>query len=144
MPTYIGPYEVLEIEGGGQQNRRLKLPEVLQSDLKGNNVFHVSKMKIAKERYEEFDSSIHVPPPKQIDENGEEKFYVESIVNFEDRRNGRYFRVKWYGYNEEHNSWEPADNLTNATEYIKEFFKTNPSAVNPNQRIRKERNATRR
>jgi len=44
------------------------------------------------------------------------------------------YRVKWKGYIDKHNTWEPAPNLKNAPRMIKEFHKRHPAAPGPAHR----------
>jgi hypothetical protein len=87
--------------------------------------------------------TIHVPPPKlkkgenNTSDDDNEEYYVEKVLAYEDRKNGRYFRLKWKGYDESYNSWEPADNLTHAKESIEEFMKNKPKEVNKKQTLRR-------
>ena len=46
------------------------------------------------------------------------EFFIESIINFEgsfEKLNSLRFRIKWLGYDETHNTWEPWKNLRKAT-----------------------------
>ena len=65
------------------------------------------------------------PPPDLID--GEEEYEVERIVNH--RRHGRTRRlqylVKWKGYPESDNTWEPADQV-HASELVKLYHRHSP------------------
>ena len=65
------------------------------------------------------------PPPDLID--GEEEYEVEHIVNH--RRHGRarqlQYLIKWKGYPESDNTWEPADQV-HALELIKLYHKHSP------------------
>ena len=65
------------------------------------------------------------PPPDLID--GEEEYEVERIVNH--RRHGRARRlqylIKWKGYPESDNTWEPADQI-HAPELIKLYHRHSP------------------
>ena len=38
------------------------------------------------------------------------------------------FLVKWSGYADDYNTWEPEANCANSHNIIKEFYKSNPSA----------------
>jgi len=38
------------------------------------------------------------------------------------------FLVKWSGYTDEYNTWEPEANCANSCDIINEFYKFNPSA----------------
>lgn len=46
------------------------------------------------------------------------EFEVERVVGHRDVRGSRQYLVKWKGYGEFENSWEPAANLANAPERI--------------------------
>jgi hypothetical protein len=99
MPLYIGPYEVLEVCGHDKQNRKLKITETLRSRFKhkGSDTFHVSKLKTAWSRANDFDITNDLPPPSTI-VNGEEEFHIENIVEYDCQNDGNYFRIKWLGY----------------------------------------------
>lgn len=58
------------------------------------------------------------PKPMQplptIDEEGEEVYEVERILDSRDRRGRREYLVSWKDFGPEHNSWELVKNLTGA------------------------------
>ena len=39
------------------------------------------------------------------------------------------FLVKWSSYTDDYNTWEPEANCANSRDIIKEFYKSNPSAL---------------
>ena len=123
LSPYVGPFEVEDVCGTNKLNRKLKLSSTLKKRLK-HDEFRVSRLKLAWDEKSPFDFSIHVPPPTQ---DGE--FTVEAIVGYNDGRYGREFLVKWLGYEEKFNTWEPEANMENASESIKEFMITNPQPI---------------
>ena len=77
---------------------------------------------------EEHGPSFTNPPPDLI--KGEEEYEVEQILASRKHGHGRklQYLVKWAGYAESHNSWEPVENV-NVPELVKEFHHQNPAAV---------------
>jgi hypothetical protein len=138
MPLYIGPYEVLEVCGHDKQNRKLKITETLRSRFKhkGSDTFHVSKLKTAWSRANDFDITNDLPPPSTIID-GEEEFHVEKIIEYDCQNDGNYFRIKWLGY--ENTTIEHESMLENAQETLKKFMATNPTPVNLSRRQRREK-----
>jgi hypothetical protein len=71
------------------------------------------------------------PPPDEIE--GEEEYEVESIID--SRAYGRHktlqYLVKWQGYGEEENSWEPASSVKNAAEEVTGFHERHPEKPGP-------------
>ena len=70
-----------------------------------------------------------MPPPPDI--IGDEPHYeVQTILDVRRGNKGRKrqmeYLIKWKGYDNEHNSWEPKKNLTSCKELITEFHKRNP------------------
>ena len=63
------------------------------------------------------------PPPDLIE--GEQEWEVERILDTRRYRSQLQFLIKWKGYSNAHNSWEPEKNL-NATELVKEYYLCNP------------------
>ena len=69
------------------------------------------------------------PEPEVVD--GEEFWEVDKILD--SRISGRWkklqFLVRWKGYSEGHESWEPEGNLVGTSdEAIADFYRTHPSA----------------
>jgi hypothetical protein len=105
----------------------------LPSELKIHPVFHVSKLKIAKEmesgQFPARDiesASNHRPPPEFINEDGEEVWEVEAILNrrmvlYGRNKKREEYLVKWRGYPVYEATWEPASNLQQAQQAINEF-----------------------
>ncbi len=95
-------------------------------------VFHASLLMPYKE------TPIHgtnfpEPPPDLIE--GEPEWEVDQIVNTRCYQNQTQFLIKWKGYSNTHNSWEPEKNL-NATELVEEYYKCNPRSVGAEEQIK--------
>src|SRR6266702_1459670 len=95
-------------------------------------VFHASLLMPYKE------TPIHgtnfPEPPSDLIE-GEPEWEVEQIVNTRCYRNQTQFLIKWKGYSDAHNSWEPEKNL-NTTELVREYYKRNPRSVGAKEWIK--------
>jgi hypothetical protein len=106
----------------------LKLP----SQWRIHPVFHASLLMPYKE------TPIHgenfpEPPPDLVE--GEQEWEIEQILETRRHRNQLQFLVKWKGYSDAHNSWEPEKNL-NTTESIKEYYQHNPRSIGAEKWIR--------
>ena len=65
------------------------------------------------------------PAPELIDDH--EEYEVESILDSRmSGRQGLQYLVKWKGYGNEENSWEPERNLTNAQALLREYHHNHP------------------
>jgi hypothetical protein len=66
------------------------------------------------------------PPPDLVD--GLEEFEVEKILDSRRRRRQLQYLVKWKGYPDADNTWEPAIHL-HAPDVVQDFHAAHPSAV---------------
>jgi hypothetical protein len=100
---------------------QLKLPPAW----KIHNVFHASLLTPYKEttinsnKYQE-------PIPDLVD--GQPEWEVELILDARKRCQQLQYLVRWKGFSEVHDSWEPLANI-NADQLIKKFYQENPSAI---------------
>jgi hypothetical protein len=46
-------------------------------------------------------------------------------------RDPLFYLVRWVGYGPDHNSWEPASNLTHASDLLADFHTANPTRPSP-------------
>ena len=115
----LGPFEVTERVG--DLDYRLALPPAL----KLHNVFHVDRL--SPWRGNEVNGRTP-PPPDPIEVDGEEEYEVDRILDSRRYRNQLQYLVRWKGYGEGKDSWEPAKNLDNAPEAVADFHRRNPSA----------------
>jgi hypothetical protein len=103
---------------------RLDLP----SSWKIFNTFHASLLSPYQETAEH-GPNFPEPPPDLID--GNEKYEVEQILG--ERTHGRWkkkqYLIKWKGYSQVHNSWEPTENV-NAPDLVKEYLHKSGTRVN--------------
>ena len=139
LPTFIGPYEILRVCGHGDLNRKVALPATLKAKLKGTDVFHVDRLKAAHWNPEKgLSLSDDLPPPTMAAGQGqdaarvnddEQHFYVERVVAWQDHKNGRQFKVRFKGYDQESDLWYSQEDLPHAKEAIAKFMQTNPRPV---------------
>ena len=110
-PKFVGPFKILEEISGTAY--KVELPH----NMKIHPVFHVSLLK----PYKETDNFVRQTPPlpEIIDEK--EEYEVETILDKNIVKRKIYYLVKWKGYPSYDATWEPAENLVNAPEKIKEF-----------------------
>jgi len=107
-PKFIGPFKILDMVPGSNNAARLALPA---SYSRIHPVFHVSLLK-------PYHVDVHCTPPtpEPLVEDGVPMYSVEKILSTRVRRNGKRkvqeFLIKWLGYDDAHNSWEPRKNLT--------------------------------
>ena len=108
---------------------KLKLP----STMRIHPVFHISLLERAVE-----DETLHPSPssPPPIVVEGQSYWEIEAIVNSRLRKQrGRptvEYEVKWKGYSDYDNTWEPYTSLKDTViDMIKDFHKENPQAPRP-------------
>ncbi|KXN81827.1 Histone-lysine N-methyltransferase SUV39H1 [Leucoagaricus sp. SymC.cos] len=95
-------------------NYRLKL----LPQWKIHNVFHSSLLILHKE------TPLYGPqftrPPLVLDQN-EEIYEVEAILNHKEYRRKTHYLIKWKGYLQSENTWEPEENLKTAEHLLKRY-----------------------
>ncbi|KAJ9504628.1 hypothetical protein QJQ45_013599, partial [Haematococcus lacustris] len=106
LPRFIGPFKVLEHVGPVAV--RLDLPQAMA---RMHPVFHVSLLRPYTSEHP------HLPPPVEwLDEAP--LYEVEKLLAHRGVRAGkaRGYLVKWQGYDDSYNTWEPRNNLVNCLE----------------------------
>ncbi|XP_041980209.1 histone-lysine N-methyltransferase SUV39H2-like isoform X1 [Aricia agestis] len=59
---------------------------------------------------------------KKTEKQDPDEFIIEKILDFKFDSGREYFFVKWQGYGEEDNTWEPVENLDNCPDILKSFL----------------------
>ena len=66
--------------------------------------------------------------PPSVEVEGEEEFEVAEVLDARMKRRKLEYLVRWKGYDDANNTWEPEDNLANAQELVQEFHDRHPQA----------------
>ena len=101
----------------------LKLPP----QWKVHNVFHASLLTPYKET-PEHGPNFPKPSPELI--NGELEWEVEQIMNTRHWHSQLQYLVRWKGFSEAHDSWEPTTHI-HADHLINAYYWQNPDAICP-------------
>ncbi|OJD09639.1 hypothetical protein ACJ73_10172 [Blastomyces percursus] len=96
-------------------------------------VFHVSLL----EPYHARDRIIPTTEPILID--SEERWEVKDIIDKRLHYGKIQYLVKWQGWTEAENSWEPVDNLDGAQDLVDKFDRQYPDHLDRGPRTRKRR-----
>jgi Reverse transcriptase (RNA-dependent DNA polymerase)/RNase H-like domain found in reverse transcriptase/Integrase zinc binding domain/Chromo (CHRromatin Organisation MOdifier) domain/gag-polyprotein putative aspartyl protease len=115
LPRYVGPFEVVKVVSPVAY--KLRLPKTM----KVHDVFHVSLLKPYRT-----DGSVQPPPPPEVID-GELEYEVEAVLAHREKkgrglRGRREYLIKWVGYDDIHNTWEPEDNLEHAREALQTYW----------------------
>ncbi|SOV04618.1 uncharacterized protein UDID_17154 [Ustilago sp. UG-2017a] len=121
----LGPFSVSKVISSHAY--RLQLPP----SMKIHNVFHVDRL----EPYVANTIPNRVqPPPPPVEVESDLEYEVEQIINSKvdhRYRDPLFYLVRWVGYGPDHNSWEPASNLTHASDLLADFHTANPTRPSP-------------
>jgi hypothetical protein len=118
----FGPFKITEVLSA--MTYQLDLPPVWRI----HNAFHAAVLHPYKE------TELHGPnfteaPPDLVE--GHKEWEVDNMLA--SRRTGKkktlQYLIRWKGFSEAHNSWEPKGNLGNASLKVKEFHNKNPKAI---------------
>ena len=115
----LGPFEVMEVIS--EVDYRLKLPPVL----KLHDVFHIDCLSPYQGNEV---NGLLPPPPQPVGVEGEEEYEVDHVRDVRMFGKTLKFLVRWKGYGEGNDSWEPAKNLKNTPYTIDDFYKCHPGA----------------
>ncbi|MBW0558985.1 hypothetical protein O181_098700 [Austropuccinia psidii MF-1] len=72
------------------------------------------------------------PPPFQVEE--QEEWEVAQVLDSKLKRGKLWYLVEWKGFSEgpERTTWEPASNLINSPDLVKDFHSLYPDKPGPN------------
>lgn len=116
-PKFLGPFKVLQEMGNGAY--RLELPHSMRRLT--TSVFNCDLLKPAAEgRPGEFPQRGEQQPPPILTLDGQSEYEVEEILGARLGEDGEIeVLVKWRGYHEEENSWEPAEACRNSEDLMR-------------------------
>jgi hypothetical protein len=118
-PKQLGPFEVTEVRS--DIDYKLALPPALRI----HDVFHVDRLSPYKGN--EVNGQVP-PPPEPVTVEGEEEYEVDHIRDSKLFGRTLKYLVRWTGYGEGEDTWEPAKNLEHAQDKVLEFYSKNPGA----------------
>jgi hypothetical protein len=121
-PRRYGPF--LITEKVGSHSYRLQLPTTWRI----HPVFHVQLLRLA--RPDPIPGRRPNPPPPEVIE-GDEEYELDKIINSRYVRDRLEYLVRWKGYHEGYDTWEPAEGLERAQEAVEEFHHRFPDAFGP-------------
>ena len=78
--------------------------------------------------YKEPTAGQRIVPLEPVEVKGQPEYKVEEVLDSRLKKDKLEYLVKWSGYTDEYNMWEPVSNLENSKEAIEDFHKENPSA----------------
>jgi hypothetical protein len=118
-PKQLGPFTVTRVQS--EVDYELDLPPAL----KIHKVFHVDRL--SPYRGNEVNGLLP-PPPDPIQVKNEEEYEVDHIRDSKLFGRTLKYLVRWTGYGEGEDTWEPASNLAHAPEKVAEFHSKYPGA----------------
>ena len=117
-PKQLGPFEVTEVLS--DIDYHLALPPALRL----HDVFHVDRLS----PYRGNEVNGLTPPPHPVTIDSEEEYEVDHIRDSKMFGRTLKYLVRWQGYGEGEDTWEPLSNLANSPQVVTEFHARNPGA----------------
>lgn len=134
-PKYEGPFEVIQ---SASHNVKLRLPD----NIKVNNVFHVSKVKLyvppvlpqqrGQAQEVRANEGREITRTDEVDDRPQALWEVEALLDYGKAPNGRYnYLVKWKGPHAP--SWQPASDLDlpQVHDLVRDFHTAHPELPEP-------------
>ena len=113
----LGPFEIVKVVS----SNAVKLK--LLASFKIHDVINVSRIR----PYKPLVIRQKVILPEAVEVEGTPEYEVEEVLDSQLKQGKLEYLVKWFGYTDDHNTWEPESNLGNSKESINDFHKSNPS-----------------
>lgn len=113
-PKAIGPFQIV----AKHHDNAFEL--ALPPHMKQYPVFNADRLRPYIESPPDFDHRTPPKPPPAV-VNGEDEWEVERIEDYKMFGRTPKWLVKWKGYSEDDNTWEPRRNLRNAKDAMAEF-----------------------
>ena len=112
----IGPFKILEKRS--TVNYKLELPKGMRI----HPVFHISLLEPAPKNAK-IQTDMEVEPD-------EGEYEVEEILDRRVKGRQEEYLIKWKGYDDSENTWEPRKHLRNCPEKLHQFHQRNPGSTN--------------
>jgi transposase InsO family protein len=117
----LGPFKI--VEQYGSHAYKLELPHTMAI----HPVFHANRLSLAAQ--DPLPGQI-IPPPPPVLVDGEIEYEVERVVDSRVYRRRLEYRVRWTGYGEEEDTWEPASEL-DMPAALEDFHRLHPDKPGP-------------
>jgi Chromo (CHRromatin Organisation MOdifier) domain len=114
----LGPFKI--VKRIGLQAYRLALPPTMRHI---HDIFHVSLLDSVKPTYLAPHGLPPAPPALYVKDD-QEYFEIEDILDSKHEEHRLYYLIKWKGFPNSENSWEPLSNIP-ACGLVKEFHRRN-------------------
>ena len=118
-PKQLGPFKVTEVLS--DVDYRLALPSALRL----HDIFHVSQLSPYKGNEV---NGLTPPPPNPVTIDNKEEYEVDHIRDLKMFGHTLKYLVRWKGYREGKDTWEPAKNLEHSPQVVEMFHTQNPGA----------------
>ena len=115
-PRFIGPFDIV------RKVSPVAYELALLTHMHAHPVFHVSCLKAYQKNPKDFPGREQLHPTPEMIE-GAEEWEVEEVLAKRKRYGKIQYLVKWLGYPNSENTWEPIENLSNADTKVQEFEK---------------------
>ena len=89
-------------------------------------VINISRVKPYRKRL--LGQPVTTPGPSNVTEDREEEYEVKNIVDSHYKGKHLEYLVQWKGWSETDRTWEPASNLGNADDAVRDFHVAHPAA----------------
>jgi hypothetical protein len=115
----LGPFKIIKKKS--DTNYELSLPDTMHI----HPIFHISLLEKAPENAPDQDHPIEVY---------EEEYEPQKIIDKKVENGQTFYLVKWKGYDEKDNTWEPVKHLTNCRRLITKFHQRKRGTKAPGQK----------